>query len=253
MRRDMIPLAAGLSLFALGFGVLSVMYAVMDPSPELPGLYSFRSATIGDGVLLPLLMFISLSSMARFQRIVAPRPRPAIGAGLVGALVGLGTQVQWLRDDHTVLNWTIPHQHEFNAAGWYHAVFLVTACALLTGTATGALLQIRDLLRTTGPASHSEIWTPYLLGILITIVGFVGLLFLDNAEIGGWGATSLAVVLVLLAVTLGVLVWAIFGMARPGERLFVWIATTSVAVAISMLFWHGPVLTIAQILALAVA
>ncbi len=43
MRRDMIPLAAGLSLFALGFGVPSVMYAVMDPSPELPGLYSFRS------------------------------------------------------------------------------------------------------------------------------------------------------------------------------------------------------------------
>ena len=39
-------------------------------------------------------------------------------------------QAEWLISDSTVLNWTIPQQHYFNLAGWYHSIFFI--CMFIT-------------------------------------------------------------------------------------------------------------------------
>ncbi len=43
-------------------------------------------------------------------------------AGICG-FIGMVIQAEWLISDSTVLNWTIPQQHYFNLAGWYHSIF----------------------------------------------------------------------------------------------------------------------------------
>jgi hypothetical protein len=95
---------------------------------NLPGLYSYLSATWGDGLLLPI------AAASLVYSIDGLRPAPhetSIGSivALIGAGGGAATQVAWLHDRSPRLNWTLPHAQHFNGAGWYHAVFLCSAAA----------------------------------------------------------------------------------------------------------------------------
>jgi hypothetical protein len=124
-----------------GFGVLAGFYAIRSTPPELPGLYDYYSATLGDGILLPacigcLLFSIQELSPARYERIAS------VCTGLGGAALGTITQLQWLSDDHPRLNWTIPEPHYFNAAGIYHAAYLVALSGIIPALWSVALLRI---------------------------------------------------------------------------------------------------------------
>ena len=52
--------------------------------------------------------------------------------GILGGLGGAYMQAQWIISDTTLLNWSIPEQHHFNFAGWWHAVFFVGICAAVS-------------------------------------------------------------------------------------------------------------------------
>jgi hypothetical protein len=119
-----------LAVLVFGFGVLNVASVVMNFSPKLRGLYTYRSATVGDGFLLPLWAY----GLVRAAALQEPWPRHArlvvLCAALAGGVGGAATQIAWLVSATTPRNWTIPAPHSFNFAGWYHAAFLSLASAL---------------------------------------------------------------------------------------------------------------------------
>jgi hypothetical protein len=131
------------AVLAAGFIALAVFYSVLPHDTALPGLFDFLSATWGDGLALPVMSGALVFAIGRLPP--TPRDLPvSIGAGLLGASLGVATQVQWLRADAPRLNWTLPRPHHFNVAGDYHAVFLVAMCALTA--ALWALVLLRFAL-----------------------------------------------------------------------------------------------------------
>lgn len=132
--------AAGGAVLAAGFVTMTVFYSAVPHPRALPGLFHFLSATWGDGLALPVMSGALVFAVGRLP--AARHERPAgIGAGLLGACLGVATQVQWLRDPSPVLNWTLPRPHHFNAAGVYHAVFLTAMCALAAALWTLVLVR----------------------------------------------------------------------------------------------------------------
>jgi hypothetical protein len=164
-----------------GFGVLNVASAVMSFSPKLRGLYSYRSATLGDGLLLPLLAYGLVRAIA-IQESWSRRARLVVTcAAVVGGAAGVATQAVWLTSATTSRNWTIPSPHSFNFAGWYHAAFLSIASALFAALGAGLWLRVHGEL--TGPAL-SRLRLPGSFAITIPPLAFAGLLALDNGPVG---------------------------------------------------------------------
>jgi hypothetical protein len=112
----------------------------------LPGLWAYRSATLGDGLLLPLLLGGLVWAAVRLGATGYDRLWPFIAAGL-GGVAGAATQVIWLRDPNPRLNWTLSGPGHFTAAGWYHAVFLTAASSALAGLTVLVLARLRSKQR----------------------------------------------------------------------------------------------------------
>jgi hypothetical protein len=128
------------AVLAAGFVTLMVFYLAAPHARALPGLFQFLSATWGDGLALPVMTGALVFAVGRLP--AGPHELPvSIGAALLGASLGIATQVQWLRDSSPRLNWTLPRPHHFNVAGVYHAVFLTAMCALAAALWTAALLR----------------------------------------------------------------------------------------------------------------
>lgn len=139
-RAASLAASSGATVLLAGFGVLNVFYLTIETPPHLPGLFDFVSAAWGDSIALPIMT----TTLVYAVLILPPAQQERIFAtvaGIIGGVIGGATQVQWLRDDTPRLNWTFPRPHHFNAAGQYHAAFLITMCAL-----TGAL-WVLTLLR----------------------------------------------------------------------------------------------------------
>jgi hypothetical protein len=165
----------GAGVFVAGFGVLNVLALTLEYDTDLRGLGDYSSATWGDAVLLPLAAFLLVSvvvgsTMTRVDRFVG-----AAGAAL-GVLVGTTVQAAWLADPSPELNWTLIAPGVFNAAGWYHAAFLVAVAGLFGGCAAIILCMAigRQLAR------RSAVLV--VLGVL-ALVAFGVLLVLDNADL----------------------------------------------------------------------
>ncbi|MDF9276259.1 hypothetical protein P4U43_00455 [Arthrobacter sp. EH-1B-1] len=115
-------------VFLFGFAALALFATFGTFDPDLRNLWSFRSATWGDGLMLPLLA-LALTTMNRSMEVPA-NPRLRAVSVLVGALLGLAVIVGWLTDPKADLNWTMPAAHTLNFVGMWHAVFLIAATAL---------------------------------------------------------------------------------------------------------------------------
>ena len=63
--------AAAAAVFAFGFGALAFGSVLGLGDPTLPGLASFRSATVGDGLLLPLMAYALALLASRQARLLA--------------------------------------------------------------------------------------------------------------------------------------------------------------------------------------
>lgn len=184
---NLIPLApryrglrAAYAVFCLGFGALSLFAALGLGDPRLPGLYSFRAASVGDGFLLPLLAYALVRSAGphgpgtRFQAVFSR------AGGATGALVGLAVQAQALIDPDARLDWTFPAPHSYNFAGWYHAVFLVSASGFYGRELALVLARLREEARESLPLALRRIRSVGTLGVLIPGFSFLGLLVEDG-------------------------------------------------------------------------
>lgn len=191
-RKPRKAILTALSVFVAGFGVLNVFYLTRSDSPQLRGLYTYWSATLGDGLLLPVAVF-SLIRALRAPGVKGVRLFATTGA-MVGVLSGIGLQYSWLSDPHPALNWTLPAPGHFNAAGWYHAAFLTGMCGLLTGLAAA-------LIKTISADRDTRLdRAPWIAVAAVVLLVFALLLLVDNVDTAS--AASSRITLVTLAVAI---------------------------------------------------
>lgn len=132
MKATIGGILVGLIVLCSGFGVMYCLWRKIGTSGELPGLFAYRAATIGDGICLPVLAG-ALVALAEINRRLTLMERRIclLGAGIM-AVIGTGIQASWLISDKTKVNWSIPIQHYFNVAGWYHSLFFIGMFGFLT-------------------------------------------------------------------------------------------------------------------------
>lgn len=178
-------------LFAAGFGAMNLFWWLGHWRTDVPGLWDYRSATIGDGLLLPIAAGILVGAGDQLHR--AKREILAVAAaGLLGALAGGWVQWASWHDPHPEINWTSPAAHTLNAAGWYHAGLLVTVSGLFAGLIMRVLWRARDCRRTPACGETLTLRRPATTVVIACLLGFLGLLIVDLQRIRGT-ATGTAV------------------------------------------------------------
>lgn len=168
---------AGTAVFVAGFGALLAFWLGGDPRPDVPGLFDYAAATLGDGLLLPLLAFTCFLGFA-----FAPDPAPGerrwtLGGVVGGSVVAAVIQVVWLLDPDPNLNWTLVAPHELNTAGWWHLGFFVLAGGFFGGCAMRLAVRLRDA-DTQRRRELAE--CGWLAAVAFCVLGFLGLAAADN-------------------------------------------------------------------------
>ena len=151
-RKIALSLTAGVIIFISGFGAMYLFWITGEYPNELPGLFSYYSSAIGDSILLPVIgaCFV-LFFLNSDHRLSTKQKKITAMFGAAGALFGAAQQISWLADPNIILNWTIPKTHYFNAAGWYHAAFLVLMISFCAYSAARWLITVRDKTEHTLP------------------------------------------------------------------------------------------------------
>ena len=182
-RPIIIGILATVFVFVIGFGVLLIMYyhwsnSITESYAGLKGLFDYKASLWGDAFCLPLTVGSGLTYILVFYRKVKKKKKllfPVI-AGVIGGVIGLAMQLQWVISDSTPLNWSIPEQHHFNYAGWYHAAFFVIICSTIAFI-SACLLQIDiHLLHNVNLNSKYE---KNIFSFCQFIIWFCGILFLQ--------------------------------------------------------------------------
>jgi hypothetical protein len=231
-------IGAAAAVFSLGFGMLAVASALGMGEPAQPGLFTFRAATVGDGMLLPLLAYSLVRScepVRHWSRVT--RRAVALGA-TVGVIAGAVSQASWLANPHPKVNWTFPSAGTFNGVGWYHAAFLVIASGFFAGATIAAVARLRKA------RSGSSVRSIGVLGTLVPALGFVALLGEDN---GADLIVVMAEVVALALVATGVLVGAVGG---AGARWCALVTASAIlpAISLSLLFLPGSTVNLTTVL-----
>lgn len=178
VRPDLARAAAGAALlWVSGFGALTTFSLVGKYPRDVPGLFDYWSATVGDGLLLPVSLACLLVARAGLPSRAGDEVLFWLGFAS-GCLMGLCTQISWLMDSDPVRNWTLPQPHRFNAAGYYHAAFLILACGVFAAYWASTAYRVARAGRTKS-ALRRVAWP--LATAIATGVGFAGLLLIDNA------------------------------------------------------------------------
>jgi len=113
-----------------GYIAMYLMWGLMKPSDDLPGLFYYKAAIYGDSIGLTFLVGSLVALIKNNKGInITDGKKCRKVAGICG-FIGMVIQAEWLISDSTVLNWTIPQQHYFNLAGWYHSIFFI--CMFIT-------------------------------------------------------------------------------------------------------------------------
>jgi hypothetical protein len=241
---------------------MNLFWFTGEHDPQLLGLYDFKSATWGDGIILPLLAYFLVRLGSWHKPLERRRERLAVG--VVAALCGLGgalTQIEWLRDPQTVLNWTIPAPGQFNAAGWYHAAFLCGASALFGALFAQAFMRLWKVrasgvgLSRTSEAAWALMLLPFFPVLLAIDFVTAGTDPVDFFRSTAWlclvGPAALALLAPLLwrrgllpallgsasALTLGALI--VFAPAQEPSTWALWLAPALFSANFALPLWRG--------------
>jgi hypothetical protein len=174
------PLAAAGGVALLGFGALTLFWLSGRWRSGRRGLPDYRSATIGDGIVIPAMVGILIGALR--NEALPPTQherRIALAAGLTGIATGAAVQLSWLLDPNPVTNWTLPKPHHFNVPGWYHACFLTATSGALAALAVTAARRVRTASSEARNAAPAGPWLGLLVG---SGIGFVTLLAVDSAD-----------------------------------------------------------------------
>lgn len=178
---SLTPPAVGAGLIALlGFGAQTALWLTGGWHAGRHGFPDYRSGTIGDAILVPVMVGILIAALRNESLAPATRERRvALAAGLVGMLAGAGVQLSWLLDSNPVPNWTLPKPHHFTLPGWYHACFLTVTSGAMAALAITATRRLRVAKPETRRGALAGPWLGVLLGAGIA---FVALVALDSSD-----------------------------------------------------------------------
>lgn len=206
----------------LGFGVLTALWFAIDWKIDDPGLFDYRSATIGYGLLLPLLFGLLVAALQATDDVATVRDRRvAQGAAALGAFVAAGIQLSWLLDPDPAENWSFPEAHQFNVAGVYHALFLIAAFA----TAASLLAVVASRVRRLDTNGVRTLVSDTALSVFVgTSIALAGLVLVDNERAAGSqaGITTTVAVVVAALVVVGAIRWAFKGQIAPHAIGLAW-------------------------------
>ena len=121
-------------VFICGFGVMCLLYCIWkknNPESSLPGLFYYKAATIGDSICLPILVGSLYYHHIYSHNNIFLFGKASIVACIITVIFGICIQAEWLINDNTGLNWSLPYTHHFNVAGWYHAIFFVSVLSII--------------------------------------------------------------------------------------------------------------------------
>lgn len=235
--------ATTISIFLLGFGALNIFTFLGIGQPHLPGLYTFRAATIGDGLLLPLLAYSLARSAGLHRRIGGYGTALSAGGAIAGMSTGAAVQVYALLDPDARLDWTFPAPHSYNLPGWYHTGFLIAASGFYGWAFALVLARMRTETRHNPEITFRRIRSIGTMGVFFPGLAFIGLLEEDDlASTPSVGAIALATMIGLAVILGAALYWACGG---RGLRLCAAAVLGSLlpAIALCTLFLPGLALT----------
>lgn len=172
---------AALTVFVTGFGIMYILWNIKEYDSCLLGLFDYRAAYLGDSICLPFLTGLLVTYIS-FNRIKNNKAkRNGFLVALILAIIATTTQISWLVSAKTKLNWTIPKQHKFNFAGWYHAFFFIIMFAIL-GFLFTLLIYAKQ-----GESSKKNC---YFNKILQTLIWFFGALFLYLVSLDNYATAN---------------------------------------------------------------
>ncbi len=199
-----IALLAASITFVVGFGAMFLLYRTGSWPAGLRGLYSYKSATYGDGLLVPLLIAILINtylSLPHYYR----DARTLIFAAVPGIFIGAISQWLWLQNPNPSLNWTLPTPHTFNYAGWYHAGFLIMVSGFISSLTIGILVGFRRLARQSPSDFHRMATSPWVTILAADVVSFLALLSADNRSSASSSSRTETFAVIFIALALIVL------------------------------------------------
>ena len=182
----LVALAVGLA----SFGVMTLFWYLLQQDLSLPGHWDYASGTLGDALVLPLLvgaltyLLCSLPSSARDSVACS------IGA-VVGLAGGAAVQFSWLADPSPRLNWVLPEPETFSLPGWYHAVFLVLLSGAVGAAYCTALVRL-------GSTDSEEVVRAARLPVGVfcgAVTAFLFLVVLDSIPSAGTSSSTTTIVL----------------------------------------------------------
>ncbi len=233
--RALLPLAGAAALLLGGYVPLLLLWGYGSHPAGLPGLFDYRSATWGDGLLLPLLALCLGRLMVDLPKVSTRWP--TIIAVIMGAGAGGLVIVTWLTDPAPSVNWTMPRPHRLNLPGVWHAIFLVMAAALFAGMWVELLRRLRSARR---DQAGTSLRSTAAVGAIASTTGYAWLSAVDSGRAAGTtaGRGSLVALGLATLVFMGSLVWA----GRRALRAGVSTAVTGLLVAVVIVMFatiHG--------------
>lgn len=129
-----LVIAVGIATFFFGFGggALLNLYLLKIKSPlveKLRGSLDFKSSIFGDGILLPIINMIAISSILHANQ-QNPIQQPEFAVAIVLA-VGITIYFHVVQALRGLVNWSMPKPWHWNLLGLWHAAYMLSVSTLL--------------------------------------------------------------------------------------------------------------------------
>ena len=226
-----IPACFGFAVLMLGYVPLLLFWELGANPAGVPGLFHYRDATWGDGLLLPFLAAFLVILIRRLGP--TSRKWPTWIAGVAGAAAGGSLILTWWADPHPSPNWTLPAPHDFTAPGKWHAAFLIAASAFFAA----AWVELFRRIRASEVGEAAEILaSPVTAGAVACTAAYAWLAAADSARAAqtASGRGSLLALAASAVALIACLTWAARGSLAQVVRTAV--AGLLVAVALVVFF-----------------
>ncbi|MFL5901087.1 MAG: hypothetical protein ACJ75S_07810 [Solirubrobacterales bacterium] len=203
-------LLVGACVVLPGFVALALLGSLGTYPAGLPGFWDYPSGTIGDALLVPIIIIGLFVQAQALRQWAAPSERPWQVLGtVIGAIGGAAVPLSWYLDPHTSHIWMLPEAHHYLLAGWWHFAYLTATTALLGYLIVTVLGRLhRAPSAATGlPEGYAPTAMTFVVGAGLGMLMLIG----RDAVAGGKTAASATTIVSLLAVAaifLGGVAWA---------------------------------------------
>lgn len=177
-----------LLIFFLGFGMLYVFWKIgnfEEKNTGLKGLFSYKSAYIGDSLFLPIFVGSMYSYVNLHDILESNHKKYGNGFGIIGLIIGVIIQVSWLFNKNIEPNWSIPKPNHFNYVGWYHAGYFIFMFFICFKLFLETIIT-KHKSNTSSEEKPQDIISMFLMWLSISGYMFMQVLDRGNETINNW-------------------------------------------------------------------